>query len=286
VLQNIELTLAKREILGLVGESGCGKSTLARLILRIYTPSAGSIHLGGQNIQEIPPKQYFGKVQMLFQDPFSSLNPKLPIGFLLSEMWNLHRHDKATPAKIGALLDEVGLPKDAQYKYAHEFSGGQRQRITIARALAAEPSLLVADEPVSALDVSIQAQILNLLQTLRNERGLAMLFISHDLAVVNQLCDRILVLYRGHLVEELPQQQLHEARHPYTQLLLRSLPSISRREAGLQVALNQESEAKSGGGCPFLERCPQRQERCAQRLPEWTHVQARHRVACFAVEAT
>ena len=166
---------------------------------------------------------------MIFQDPFSSLNPKLKIGFLLREMWNLHQSEPATTAKLNQLLDEVGLPANALDKYAHEFSGGQRQRIAIARALAADPEMLVADEPVSALDVSIQAQILNLLQQLRKERNLTLLFISHDLAVVDQLCDRILVLYRGRLMEELPKQQLDRARHPLHKIIAGQLAILRKK---------------------------------------------------------
>ncbi|MEK9702895.1 MAG: dipeptide/oligopeptide/nickel ABC transporter ATP-binding protein, partial [Deltaproteobacteria bacterium] len=208
VLQDINLVIQPQEIVGLVGESGCGKSTLARLLLRIYEPTSGQIQFAGSDIHKFKAREYYGRVQMIFQDPFSSLNPKLKIGFLLREMWNLHQSEPATTAKLSQLIDEVGLPANALDKYAHEFSGGQRQRIAIARALAADPEMLVADEPVSALDVSIQAQILNLLQQLRKERNLTLLFISHDLAVVDQLCDRILVLYRGRLMEELPKQQL------------------------------------------------------------------------------
>ncbi|MEC7218924.1 MAG: dipeptide/oligopeptide/nickel ABC transporter ATP-binding protein, partial [SAR324 cluster bacterium] len=207
VLQDINLVILPQEIVGLVGESGCGKSTLARLLLRIYEPTNGKILFSGEDLHKYKSREYYGRVQMIFQDPFSSLNPKLKIGFLLREMWNLHQSEPSTTAKLNQLLDEVGLPANALDKYAHEFSGGQRQRIAIARALAADPEMLIADEPVSALDVSIQAQILNLLQQLRKERNLTLLFISHDLAVVDQLCDRILVLYRGRLMEELPKQQ-------------------------------------------------------------------------------
>ena len=285
VLQDINLVIQPQEIVGLVGESGCGKSTLARLLLRIYEPTSGQIQFADRDIHKFKAREYYGRVQMIFQDPFSSLNPKLKIGFLLREMWNLHQAEPATTAKLNKLLDEVGLPANALDKYAHEFSGGQRQRIAIARALAADPEMLVADEPVSALDVSIQAQILNLLQQLRKERNLTLLFISHDLAVVDQLCDRILVLYRGRLMEELPKQQLDQAQHPYTRLLLDSLPSYAKRETGLPIA-PVEAEDSSIQGCPFVHRCSESQSVCSQRMPQWSSLSQGHRVACHAVKST
>jgi len=284
VLQDINLVIQPQEIVGLVGESGCGKSTLARLLLRIYEPTSGQIQFAGRDIHKYKAREYYGRVQMIFQDPFSSLNPKLKIGFLLREMWNLHQAEPATTAKLNKLLDEVGLPANALDKYAHEFSGGQRQRIAIARALAADPEMLVADEPVSALDVSIQAQILNLLQQLRKERNLTLLFISHDLAVVDQLCDRILVLYRGRLMEELPKQQLDQAQHPYTRLLLDSLPSYAKRETGLPIA-PVEAEDAPIQGCPFVHRCSESQAVCSQRMPQWSSLSRGHRVACHAVKS-
>ena len=285
VLQNINLVIKPQEIVGLVGESGCGKSTLARLLLRIYEPTSGQIQFAGEDIHKYKAREYYGRVQMIFQDPFSSLNPKLKIGFLLREMWNLHQVEPATTTKLNKLLDEVGLPANALDKYAHEFSGGQRQRIAIARALAADPEMLVADEPVSALDVSIQAQILNLLQQLRKERNLTLLFISHDLAVVDQLCDRILVLYRGRLMEELPKQQLDQAQHPYTRLLLDSLPSYAKRETGLPIA-PVEAEDASIQGCPFVHRCSESQVVCSQMMPQWSSLSQGHRVACHAVKSS
>jgi len=285
VLQDINLVIQPQEIVGLVGESGCGKSTLARLLLRIYEPTSGQIQFAGEDIHKFKAREYYGRVQMIFQDPFSSLNPKLKIGFLLREMWNLHQSEQATTTKLNKLLDEVGLPANALDKYAHEFSGGQRQRIAIARALAADPEMLVADEPVSALDVSIQAQILNLLQQLRKERNLTLLFISHDLAVVDQLCDRILVLYRGRLMEELPKQQLDQAQHPYTRLLLDSLPSYAKRETGLPIA-PVEAEDASIQGCPFFHRCSESQAVCSQRMPQWSSLSHGHRVACHAVKSS
>jgi oligopeptide/dipeptide ABC transporter ATP-binding protein len=284
VLQDINLVIQPQEIVGLVGESGCGKSTLARLLLRIYEPTSGQVQFAGEDIHKYKAREYYGRVQMIFQDPFSSLNPKLKIGFLLREMWNLHQSEPATTVKLNKLLDEVGLPANALDKYAHEFSGGQRQRIAIARALAADPEMLVADEPVSALDVSIQAQILNLLQQLRKERNLTLLFISHDLAVVDQLCDRILVLYRGRLMEELPKQQLDRAKHPYTRLLLDSLPSYAKRETGLPIA-PVEAEDASVQGCPFVHRCSESQAVCSQRMPQWSDLGQGHRVACHAVKS-
>ena len=285
VLQDINLVILPQEIVGLVGESGCGKSTLARLLLRIFEPTIGKILFSGEDINKYKSREYYGRVQMIFQDPFSSLNPKLKIGFLLREMWNLHQSEPATAAKLNKLLDEVGLPANALDKYAHEFSGGQRQRIAIARALAADPEMLVADEPVSALDVSIQAQILNLLQQLRKERNLTLLFISHDLAVIDQLCNRILVLYRGRLMEELRKKQLDQALHPYTRLLLDSLPSYAKRETGLPIA-PVEVEDASMQGCPFVHRCSESQAVCSQSMPNWSHLGQGHRVACHAAKSS
>ena len=284
VLHDVSLNLFRQEIVGLVGESGCGKSTLARLLLRIYEPTQGQIVLEEQPIESHPAHEYYRRVQMIFQDPYSSLNPKLTIGFLLREMWNLHQSEPAQPQQLIQLLEEVGLPGSALEKYAHEFSGGQRQRVAIARALAAGPELLVADEPVSALDVSIQAQILNLLQQLRQERNLTLLFISHDLAVVDQLCDRILVLYRGHLVEELPKHQLEKAQHPYTRLLLDSLPSYARRDQGLPP-IPAESAEPSAYGCPFAPRCARVEERCSREIPSWRQLGPGHQVSCHAVQS-
>jgi oligopeptide/dipeptide ABC transporter ATP-binding protein len=285
VLQDINLVISPQEIVGLVGESGCGKSTLARLLLRIYEPTKGQIQFAGEDIYKYKSHEYYGRVQMIFQDPFSSLNPKLKIGFLLREMWNLHQSESVTTSKLNKLLDEVGLSANALNKYPHEFSGGQRQRIAIARALAASPDMLVADEPVSALDVSIQAQILNLLQQLRKERNLTLLFISHDLAVVEQLCDRILVLYRGRLMEELQKQQLDQARHPYTKLLLDSLPSYAKRETGLPIA-PVEAEDVPIKGCPFVNRCSEAQAVCSQRMPQWSSLSQGHRAACHALKSS
>ena len=285
VLQDINLVIQPQEIVGLVGESGCGKSTLARLLLRIYEQTKGQIQFAGEDIHKYKAREYYRRVQMIFQDPFSSLNPKLRIGFLLREMWNLHQSESATTSKLKKLLDEVGLPANALDKYAHEFSGGQRQRIAIARALAASPEMLVADEPVSALDVSIQAQILNLLKQLRKERNLTLLFISHDLAVVDQLCDRIFVLYRGRLMEELQKKQLDQARHPYTRLLLDSLPSYAKRETGLPIA-PVEAEDAYIKGCPFVNRCSESQVVCSQRVPQWSSLSKGHWAACHAVKSS
>jgi oligopeptide/dipeptide ABC transporter ATP-binding protein len=283
VLQNINIAIRPQEIVGLVGESGCGKSTLARLLLRIYEPIIGEIYFAGESVHKYTAREYYGRVQMIFQDPFSSLNPKLKIGFLLREMWNLHQSEPTTPLRLSKLLDEVGLPSNALDKYAHEFSGGQRQRIAIARALAAGPEMLVADEPVSALDVSIQAQILNLLQQLRKDRNLTLLFISHDLAVVDQLCDRILVLYRGRLMEELPRQKLDQAQHPYTRLLLDSLPSYAKRGIKLPIA-PVETDDVSIQGCPFVSRCPESRDVCIRKMPQWKGLNNGHQVACHALE--
>ncbi len=283
VINDISLEINEGEILGIVGESGCGKSTLARLIMRIYEPSQGKIYFGENPIQSFSRKEYFHQVQMVFQDPFSSLNPKMTVDALLTEMLRLHQPSVNIQQTKMKLLEEVGLASNALKKYPHEFSGGQRQRIAIAKALSAQPTLLIADEPVSALDVSIQAQILNLLKDLQQRHQLSLLFISHDLEVVNYFCDRILVMYLGKIVEELPHQNLHtQAQHPYTEALLRSIPHLDKKADGLQILAGEiPSPLNLPPGCGFYSRCQYRQELCHQEVPPLVKKSSEHQVACF-----
>jgi ABC-type glutathione transport system ATPase component len=228
-VDGVDLTLATGETLGLVGESGCGKSTLSRCIMGLYRPDAGEIRYAGEPVRGLPSRAQRRTVQMVFQDPYSSLNPRMTVGQTLGELLRYHQivpRDQVT-ARSRELMDLVGLPHDALRRTPRQFSGGQRQRIGIARALALQPRVLIADEPVSALDVSVQATIINLLTDLREELGLSMVFVSHNIAVVRQVSDRIAVMYRGRIVETGPTERIfNDPRHPYTELLLTSVPRM------------------------------------------------------------
>lgn len=227
-VKNVSLSIAKGEILGLVGESGSGKSTLAKMLMRLIEPSEGQIYFQGEEIARSKDRSLCRKMQMIFQDPFSSLNPRMTVGDLIAEPARIHR----LPERVDELLDLVNLPKTSKGRYPHEFSGGQRQRIGIARALSLSPEFLVCDEPISALDVSIQAQIVNLLLRLQKELGLTYLFISHDLAMVRYVSTRIAVMHRGEIVEMGEAEALYrEPQHIYTQLLLSSTTSCISRES-------------------------------------------------------
>ncbi len=288
-VNGVSFSVEKGEIVGVVGESGCGKSTLGKALIRLQGPTGGRIEFEGTDITALDHAglmPFRRKMQIIFQDPYSSLNPRMTINAALKEVASFHQ---AVPPEqlddfVAELVTKVGLRADSRDKFPHEFSGGQRQRIGIARALATRPSFLVADEPVSALDVSIQAQVLNLLMDLKDEFGLTLVFISHDLKVVEHFCDRVLVMYLGHLVEEMSCLDLHEdARHPYTKALLGANPINDPDEQRELTVLQGDvpSPFHLPPGCPFAGRCPVAEDRCrVERPPLETRAEG-HRVACW-----
>jgi oligopeptide/dipeptide ABC transporter ATP-binding protein len=287
-VRGVSLRIAQGETLGLVGESGCGKSSLARAILRLVEPAAGRVTFDGTDVLGLAPaplRVLRRRMQIVFQDPWASLNPRLTVGSAVREGLLIHRIARGAEAdrRVAALLEEVGLPADSAGRYPHEFSGGQRQRVAIARALAVEPDVLICDEPVSALDVSVQAQVLNLLADLQQRRRLAMLFVSHDLAVVRHLAPRVAVMYLGRIVEEGPAERvLRASLHPYTQALLSAAPVPDPRAPRTRVALTGEppAPAREPSGCAFHPRCPHpaKDEVCATERPGLAGHE--HRAAC------
>ncbi|HYC38522.1 MAG TPA: oligopeptide/dipeptide ABC transporter ATP-binding protein [Usitatibacter sp.] len=288
-VEDVSFDVAKGESLGLVGESGCGKSTLARCVLRLVEPQAGQVVFEGEDILALERpdlRRVRRRMQIVFQDPYASLNPRRTVLQTLAEP--LAVHGMATKAEAGgriaAALQEVGLPADAAGRYPHEFSGGQRQRIGIARALVIEPQFIVADEPVSALDVSVQAQVLALLEALRAKRGLSFLFVSHDLGVVRHVCDRVAVMYLGRIVEEAPVPDIFDRPlHPYTRVLRAASPvpdpaarfTLPRVEGEIPSAMDPPP------GCAFSPRCPHAMPRCTRERPALVEVAPRTKVACF-----
>ncbi|MFI8893751.1 ABC transporter ATP-binding protein [Streptomyces paradoxus] len=290
-LDGVDLTLARGETLGLVGESGCGKSTLARVLLRLERPDAGSVRYGGADPFALSGAELLAwrrKVQMVFQDPFGSLNPRLTAAELIGEPWLTHRSlvpASRRAARVAGLLEMVGLRASDARRLPHEFSGGQRQRIGIARALALEPEVIVCDEPVSALDLSVQAQVLNLLCDLRDELGLSYVFISHDLSVVRHLADRVAVMYLGRIVESGPTEEVYERpRHPYTEALLSAAPSpaagAGRRRQRIVLTGELPSPADPPSGCRFRTRCPRVRDLCAEAVPASPPGAPLHGAAC------
>jgi oligopeptide/dipeptide ABC transporter ATP-binding protein len=271
-VDGVDLSVARGEALGLVGESGCGKSTLGRCIVGLYEPTAGEVLVEGHVLPGKRTAADRRRVQMIFQDPFSSLNPRMTVRQAISELLRVHDlvPRSGVDARCRELLDLVGLPGSALDAYPRQFSGGQRQRISIARALALEPEILIADEPVSALDVSVQATVLNLLSDLRQRLGLTMLFVAHNMAVVRHVCDRVAVMYLGRIVETAPSDQLFsDARHPYTQALLRAVPRLEPGHATKRDAVvgDPPSPVNLPPGCRFNPRCPRAEEICRELDP-------------------
>ena len=285
----VDLRIARGEALGLVGESGSGKSTIGRLLLRLLRPTGGTVRFDGADITALDHsalRPMRRRMQMVFQDPFGSLNPRMTVGAAVADGMLLHRivpRDEARD-RVAALLARVGLPPEAAARPPRALSGGQRQRVAIARALAVEPDFLVADEPVSALDVSVGAEILALLRELRAERGLALLFVSHDLGAVRALCDRVAVLYLGRVMEEAPAEALFsDPRHPYTRALLSASPSRPGRARGPRIVLSGEipSPAAPPSGCVFRTRCPHALPACAEAVPALRDLAPGRRAACM-----
>ncbi|WCF08976.1 dipeptide ABC transporter ATP-binding protein [Paenibacillus thiaminolyticus] len=291
-VDGVSFHINKGETLGLVGESGCGKSTTGRMLLRLLEPSEGSIHFEGQDITKLAGnelRKMRRNMQMVFQDPFASLNPRHTIGKILEEPLIVHgvRDKSERQRKVKELLDVVGLSSYHASRYPHQFSGGQRQRIGIARALAIHPKLIIADEPVSALDVSIQSQVLNLLQDLQQEYKLTYLFIAHDLGVVRHISDRVGVMYLGQLVELSDTEDLYDnPLHPYTQALLSAVPiaDVTFRRDRIILEGDVPSPANPPAGCPFHTRCPKAFEPCSAARPQLSAMEPGHYVACHLYE--
>ncbi len=291
-VDDVSFNIKRGEIIGLVGESGCGKSSLGRAIVRLEKPTAGRVVLNGTDLASLSGAELRRKrkeFQMIFQDPYGSLNPRLTIFSALDEVLRLHSGLDAAGRRRRAaeLLTLVGLDPSQLERYPHQFSGGQRQRVGIARALATEPALIVADEPVSALDVSVQAQIINLLDELREKTHTAFLFIAHDLAVVEHICSRIMVMYLGHVVESGPARELCASpRHPYTRSLLSAVPMLDRPAGHRRIILQGDvpSPLSPPAGCPFHPRCPLAMERCKVEMPQLEG--DGHRTGCFRAGET
>ncbi len=290
-VDGVDLAVAPGEVLGIVGESGSGKTTVGKSILRLIEPTAGRVVFEGTDITHLARREMLGlrrRMQIVFQDPMSSLNPRMTIGRILAAPFEIHDVAKGADLreKVADLLRLVGLPAEAAQRFPHEFSGGQRQRVGIARALALRPRLIIGDEPVSALDVSIQAQILNLLKRLQGELGLTYILISHNLGVVSHICDQVAVMYLGRVVESGPREAIFfDPKHPYTEALLAAvpLPEPGRRAAHAPLAGDVPSPAHPPSGCAFHPRCPRAMARCSVEAPVATALPGGHVVACHLV---
>jgi len=288
-VDGVSFQIFKGETLGLVGESGCGKSTLGRAILRLYDPTLGSVHFKNQDITTLSSssmRPIRRQMQIIFQDPYASLNPRMTVGNIIGEALVIHKlggNKKARLERVAELLSLVGLRPESISRYPHEFSGGQRQRIGIARALAVDPLFIVCDEPVSALDVSIQAQIVNLLQDLQEKFGLTFLFIAHDLRVVRHICSRIAVMYLGNIVEIGAAKEVYEdPKHPYTQALLSAVPSLDPQTKKQRIMLKGEipSPINPPSGCKFHPRCPHVMDICSKVEPRQIQIGVNRQVKC------
>lgn len=289
-VDGLNFQVKRGETFGLVGESGCGKSTTGRTIIRLYEATGGEILFNGENVQQMKgdKRMKFNRdMQMVFQDPYASLNPRMTVGNIIAEGIEIHGlySGKKKRERVVELLNDVGLREEHADRFPHEFSGGQRQRIGIARALAIEPQFIIADEPISALDVSVQAQVVNLFNKLQRERGLTYLFIAHDLAMVKHISDRIGVMYLGKLVEVAKSNVLNaKPLHPYTQSLLSAIPipdpDVQNKRERIILQGEIPSPLNPPSGCPFRTRCPHAMDVCAQKMPEFREVEPDHYVAC------